>query len=96
MQSTKILQAQIRLQTQPIDSAVQLLKVLYDAVMTSPQMSECNPFLLPYLQESRAATQQMTFDAQFELSGAELFGDSDFTCSDSICSPQARQRRSIT
>ena len=76
---TPNLQTQIRLQTQQIDSAIQLLKMQYDSIMTSLQMSEYNqphrPSLLPNSQESRATTQQMTFDAQFDLSGAELFGE---------------------
>ena len=73
--------AQIRLQAQHIDSAIQLLKMQYDAIMASVQMSgydqQHRPSAITSPQESRAFKQQMTFDAQFDLSGAESVGDQE-------------------
>jgi hypothetical protein len=61
------LKAQARFQTQQIDSAIQLLKIQYDAIMSSVQQSQ-SP--LPRISvTSTQVVDQTSFSAQFELPG---------------------------
>ena len=62
---TNLLKAQAQLQTQQIDSAIQLLKAEYDAIIKSILSSDSrNKTMAP------AVTDQTTFASQFELPAA--------------------------
>ena len=62
---TNLLKAQAQLQTQQIDSAIQLLKAEYDAIIKSILSSDSrNKTMVP------AAMDQTTFASQFELPAA--------------------------
>ena len=65
------LKAQAQLQTQQIDSAIQLLKMQYDAIMLSVHRASQSFFSVPTAQPSccnaAAARDQASFAAQFEL-----------------------------
>ncbi len=72
------LKAQARIQAQQIDSAIQLLKMQYDAIMSSVQQSQSHnqpaEQLPPVPSTSAISTQvvdQTSFSAQFELPGPE-------------------------
>jgi hypothetical protein len=71
--------AWIRLQTQHIDSAIQLLKMQYDVIMTSVENSgytrQPRPSVITSRPESREFQEQMMFDAQFDLSSAVSVGE---------------------
>eukprot|EP00291_Cryptomonas_curvata_P020937 CAMPEP_0172171550 /NCGR_PEP_ID=MMETSP1050-20130122/11955_1 /TAXON_ID=233186 /ORGANISM="Cryptomonas curvata, Strain CCAP979/52" /LENGTH=175 /DNA_ID=CAMNT_0012842995 /DNA_START=79 /DNA_END=606 /DNA_ORIENTATION=- len=69
------LKVQAQIQTQQIDSAIQLLKMQYDAIMASVQTSH-QPLEQPSSATSASATSspvvdQKSFSAQFELPGPE-------------------------
>jgi hypothetical protein len=65
------LKAQARIQAQQIDSAIQLLKMQYDAIMASVQQSHNQPLDQPSTQSSTSSqvVDQTSFSTQFDLPG---------------------------
>ncbi len=72
------LKAQVRMQTQQIDSAIQLLKMQYDAIMSSVQQSPHQSHLIREQPSPsmKSATSQVvdhkSFSMRFELSGPDF------------------------
>jgi hypothetical protein len=69
------LKAQARIQTQQIDSAIQLLKMQYDSIMSSVQQSHKQPLEQLPPQPSSSASQVVdheSFSAQFDLPDPEF------------------------
>lgn len=73
------LKAQAQLQTKQIDSAIQLLKMQYDAIMSTVEKSNCSPCddtsAHIHSSETSATKDQTSFAAQFELPGPEFVGE---------------------
>lgn len=76
------LKTQARIQTQQIDSAIQLLKMQYDAIMASVQEKHeiSSPLPLPSSATPSQVVDHKSFSTLFELPAPEADEKATFTC----------------